>query len=235
MDRSAALFLLDGFRLTVNGRDLQLAPQQERLVACLGVHQWCSRFVIAEALWPDRTERSALAALRTTVWRVQQHAAGVLAVGPRTVSLQPSVWVDTRMLVSWAQRVIRAYPPLSDAQLKAPALGRELLPGWYDEWLEVERRRLHQLRMHALEVVAQELIERGRPAQALPAALELIAADPLRESAHRLLIRVHIAEGNVAAALDQYELCRALLHAQVGVQPSGALAQLVSPFLGRGR
>lgn len=226
------LLLLDGFRLARGGRSVVLAPQLERLLALLAVHAgWTSRYVVADMLWPDRPERAALAALRTAVWRLQRCAPGVVDARGRTLSLHPSVRTDVNELVSWAQRTIRSAEVLPDDELVALELGRELLPGWYDGWLDLERRRLHQLRVHALEAAVEELLSRGRFSLALPGALELVEADPLRESAHRLLVRIHLAEGNVAAALDQFASCSSLLASKIGVQPSERLSDLVSPYL----
>jgi DNA-binding SARP family transcriptional activator len=226
------LLLLDGFRLVLGRRTVALAPQMERLLALLAVHAgWTSRYVIADMLWPDRPEKAGLAALRTAVWRLQRCAPGVVDAGARTLCLHPTLRTDVSELVWWAQHVIRSAETLPENELLLPDLGRELLPGWYDEWLDLERRRLHQLRVHAVEAAVEELLGRKRFSLALPGALELVQADPLRESAHRLLVRIHLAEGNVAAALDQFASCRLLLASELGVRPSDTLSDLVSPYL----
>jgi DNA-binding SARP family transcriptional activator len=132
--------------------------------------------------------------------------------------------------IAWAQRLLHDPTALTDDDLEPPA-GTDLLPGWYDEWLEPERQRLHQLRLHALETAASEHLARDRPGQALATALTALRTDPLRESTHRLVVRIHLAEGNVGEALQQYHACRQLLHAEMGVAPSAALAELVAPYL----
>jgi DNA-binding SARP family transcriptional activator len=53
----------------------------------------------------------------------------------------------------------------------------------------------------------------------------------LRESAHRTVVRVHLAEGNVAEALRAFELFRALLTEELGVQPSVLMSRLVQGLL----
>jgi DNA-binding SARP family transcriptional activator len=68
----------------------------------------------------------------------------------------------------------------------------------------------------------------GRYGEAVDAGLAAVCAEPLRESAHRVLIRTHMAEGNHAEAGRQYELCRRLLRHEVGVEPSPQLRELVS-------
>jgi DNA-binding SARP family transcriptional activator len=233
-ESTITLQLLDDFQLTIDGRPRKLGPALERLLALLAVHNWTSRYVIARMLWQDHGEDSALAALRTAVWRLQQQAPGALEAGMRTLALTSRVHVDLHGFVAWAQRVLRDPGGLSEDALEPPAGGAELLPGWYDEWLEPERQRLHQLRVHALETVAGELLERGRPSQALVAALTVLDTDVLRESAHRLVVRIHLAEGNIGAALRQYAVCAETLAAEVGVAPSAQMVELVAPYLRSG-
>ena len=73
--------------------------------------------------------------------------------------------------------------------------------------------------------------EWGFPDWQLTAAFTALRTDPLRESAHRLGVRIHLAEGNVDAALHQYSACRQVLDAELGVLPSAALIELVDPYL----
>jgi len=83
----------------------------------------------------------------------------------------------------------------------------ELLPGWYDDWVIVGRERLRQRLLHAVETLSRELVRGGRCAQAVEAALVVVNAEPFRESAHRVLIEAHLAEGNwVELSDDSFEL-----------------------------
>jgi DNA-binding SARP family transcriptional activator len=224
------LHLLDRFYCAVDGRPRQLGPSLQRLLAFLAVRPWPSRYVIAGLLWPDRPDDAALAALRTAVWRLQQQAPGVVDAGPHTLALAPGVRTDLAAAVTWAHRVLRDPTTLTDDALEPPP-GSELLPGWYDDWLEPERQRFHLLRVHALETTAAVFLARDRPGPALAAAFTALRTDPLRESAHRLVVRIHIAEGNVEAALHQYGTCRQVLDTELGVAPSRALIELVAPYL----
>ena len=229
---AVTLQLLDRFCFSVDGGARQLGPTLERLLAFLAVHSWPSRYVIAGVLWPDRHDDAALAALRTAVWRLQRQAPGAVNAGARTLALSPGVRVDLHDYVTWAQRVLHDPTTIGDDDLEPPS-GTDLLPGWYDEWLESERQRLHQLRVHALETAADEHLARDRPGQALATAFAALRTDPLRESTHRLVVRIHLAEGNISAALQQYRACQQLLDVEVGVAPSAALAELVAPYLRR--
>ncbi|XUL93960.1 AfsR/SARP family transcriptional regulator [Streptomyces galilaeus] len=103
----------------------------------------------------------------------------------------------------------------------------ELLPGWDEDWVLFERERLRQLRLHALDAVAHQLLGQGMHALALEAALESVRAEPLRESAHRAVVAVHLAEYNVLEAARHYRAFRALLRDELGIEPSPALTSML--------
>jgi len=112
-------------------------------------------------------------------------------------------------------------------------LGGDLLPDWYDDWVLVERERLRQLRLHALEALAISRMEAGRHGEAAGAALSAVSIEPLRESAQRVLIRVHLAEGNVGEAVRQYHSYKQLLLEELGLAPSDQLESLMLPIMQR--
>ncbi len=60
------------------------------------------------------------------------------------------------------------------------------------------------------------------------AGMAAIGCDPLRESAHRAIVRVHLAE-----ALRQYDLYRRLSHREPGLRPYQHFRALVSHLPGR--
>ncbi|MGH3450990.1 MAG: AfsR/SARP family transcriptional regulator, partial [Haloechinothrix sp.] len=88
-----------------------------------------------------------------------------------------------------------------------------------------------QLRLHTLEVLATRLAEQRRFAAALDTALEAIRLEPLRESAHRVVIGIHLAEGNVAEAMRHFRFVTDLLRAELGIAPSGELTRLMPAHL----
>src|SRR3954447_4040631 len=81
--------------------------------------------------------------------------------------------------------------------------------------------------MHALELAAIRLSHAGRNGEALQAAYAAVHAEPLRESAHRTVVQVHLAEGNLAEALRAYERFRAVLAVELGILPSEQMTGLV--------
>ena len=61
--------------------------------------------------------------------------------------------------------------------------------------------------------------------------LAATSTEPLRESAHRLLVRVHLKQGNVAEAIRQYRLYAELLREELNGRPSPVVRDLLAPFL----
>jgi DNA-binding SARP family transcriptional activator len=225
--------LLGGFVLGAGTEVVELPTGMQRLVAVLALRGRTSRSRLAGTLWPDTTEHRALASLRTGIWRLNQVAGRLVVCTGGTVDLGPAVLIDVRRLVDAATAVLRAgaQASLDDAHAILDDDG-ELLPDWEDEWLSTDRERLRQLRLHVLEAVADRLTLAGCFGLALEAGLAALRADGLRESAHRTLIRIHLAEGNVAEARRAFEHCRDVLTRDVGVEPSAATRDLVPRFGG---
>jgi DNA-binding SARP family transcriptional activator len=144
-----------------------------------------------------------------------------------TLSLAEGVQVDVRELARWARRVRDPESCLDELSRTDLRLGGELLPGWSDDWVLLERERLRQLLMHALEALADRLAAAGCCGEAVEAAYAAVHLEPLRGSAHRTLVRVHLAEGNAREAINAYESCRTLLADELGVAPSRQMSDLV--------
>jgi DNA-binding SARP family transcriptional activator len=161
------------------------------------------------------------------LWRLHKSAPGLIEVSGGALSLAPGVRVDVHELSEWAQRALDPRVAVEDLAVPAAGLRGDLLPGWYEDWVLLERERLRQLLMHSLEAVAVKLMVAGRHCEALQAAYAAVRAEPLRESAHRTVVRVHLAEGNVAEAFRAYDLFRTVLDEELGVVPSEQMTRLV--------
>jgi len=113
-------------------------------------------------------------------------------------------------------------------QRELPLLGDDLLPDWHEDWVLIERERFRQLRLHALERISESLTDAGLYSpQALQAGLAAVAAEPLRESSRRQLVRTHIREGNISEALREYQAYARMLAEELGVAPTAAMNELI--------
>jgi DNA-binding SARP family transcriptional activator len=142
--------------------------------------------------------------------------------------LADGVTIDLELAGTAARRVLDEEIPLDPADVRVLVESGDLLPDWYDDWVLLERERFRQVRLHALEVLSTRLAAAGRMGGAIDAATLAVSIEPLRESAHRAVIRLHLDEGNVGEAMRQYETYRTLLKRDLGLEPSPAIARLVS-------
>lgn len=225
---AAKLRLLDGFRVIVDQQTLSIPLSARRVVAYVALRGRSSRAEVAGTLWPEVSDSKAQACLRTALWRLRQLSKYPLVTGDETLRLDDSLDVDVSRLVTAIRRVINEGECGADQGL-LPTLATmgELLPGWYDDWVLLGRERLRQLQLHALELTAQALTCEGRYAEAIEAAMAAVRLEPLRESATRVLIEVHLAEDNVVEAIRRLEFFRKSLAAELGVEPTEELVQLV--------
>jgi DNA-binding SARP family transcriptional activator len=201
----------------------------QRVIAFLALqHQPVRRLYVAGTLWLDSSEQRSLANLRSALWRLGDPGARIVEIVGQYLQLAAGVEVDLDRNSSLARRLVSELDqPVSDSELRQCTFTEDLLPGWYEDWVMMERARFHQLRMHALEAIALRLTRQARYAEAVEIALAAVAADPLRESAQRVLIGVHVSEGNQGEAMRQYRTFRDLLRVELGVEPSLVLQQLV--------
>lgn len=224
--------LLGTFVVRAAGAECSPFPvSAQRLLAYLALKDRAvGRLAIAGALWPDATEFRAGASLRSALTRLDGMREAVIS-SSSGLRLAESVTVDFLSASSLARRLLQlgSSPDESDLDAVAiSALSLELLPDWYDEWAVDAAEDWRQTRMNALEVQARLLIERGRLAEAAGVAQIVIRVEPLRESAHALLIRIHLAEGNQSEALREFRQYRKLLLLELGLEPTALLSGLVA-------
>lgn len=224
------LGLLGRFTLDYGTTAVDVGVAAQRLLAYLGLRRHGTRTVVAGTLWPDATEERAHGSLRTALWRLHRGRELLVRSEGDTLALAETVSVDVRALTDSALHLL-------DARSADPALARhllfagDLLPGWDDDWVLFERERLRQLRLHALDALAHHHLAQGRPALALEAALESVRAEPLRESAHRAVVAVHLAEHNVLEAIRHYRAFRSLLEQELGLAPSAGFTAMLPTCL----
>jgi DNA-binding SARP family transcriptional activator len=199
----------------------------QRLLAFVALHDRpLHRPYVAGSLWLDSPEERAYANLRSALWRLHRCGLPLVQSAGQRLSLDERVVVDLREAEALAHRALDG-AGVEALDGGASALTRDLLPDWYDDWIVLERERYRQLRLRALDTLCERLAEAGRYDAALEAGLAAIAGEPLRESSHRAVVRVHLADGNVAEAIRQYRLCRRLLLEHLGLDPSDRMAELL--------
>jgi DNA-binding SARP family transcriptional activator len=227
------LKLIGAFEIHLGGNKVPLPLTAQRVLAFLGL-QPCpvARSQVAGTLWMHSSEGRAAASLRSALWRLRQSGFELVRADSQVLLLSPTVSVDLQDAVVRAHRLlgwkVEGHTGVgSEAHLDWLALSGELLPGWYDDWVIIERERFNQLRLHALEALCEALTAEGQFGPAIEAGQAAVAGEPLRESAHRCLMLVHLSEGNRSDAVHQYNLYRKLCLDELGCEPSDRMAALL--------
>lgn len=200
------IYLLGGFTLRVCGRTVMVGHTGQRLLALLALRGPSTRTTAAYNLWPQTSQTAALARLRTTIWRCRCAAGDLIEARRDFLTLASETLVD----------VTGGAAPEAD-----------LLPGWDDDWLIIDRERLRQHRLAHLDALATSLAKRHAYREALDLTLRVLSVEPLRESSHRLVISIHLAQHNRAEAVRAYQRCAHLLRRELGVEPSTATRALL--------
>jgi DNA-binding SARP family transcriptional activator len=224
----ADLRLLGCFELVCEREVVMLPMSAQRLLVFLALHDRpLLRPYVAGMLWLDNGDERASANLRSALWRANRAGRSLVDATSGSLRLAQHVRIDVRERTAVAHRLLDGDDGWTESDLDESQFSGDLLPDWYDDWLVIERERFHQLRLHALEAICERLTASGRFGRALEAGLAAVAGEPLRESAHRALVKLHLAEGNRAEAIRQYNVYRKLLREQLGLEPSTHMLELL--------
>ncbi len=232
--RPIRLNLLDGFEMRVEGQPVTLRATEQRLLALIALRgRTTSRAHIAGTLWIDMTEERAMANLRSTLWRLRRCRLSVTETLGQSLQLATHVSVDLKDCLDDAGLLLDGTGAVGHECVDRLRSAGEVLPAWSDDWVVVERERFRQLRLHALEQACERYARDGLFGRAVDAGLAAVASDPLRESAHRCLIKAHLAEGNVAEARRQYREYERLMREELDLGPSHAMHELLEVRTGK--
>jgi DNA-binding SARP family transcriptional activator len=220
--------LLGGFGLSGPHGRVEVPPAGQRLVAYLAIQGHpVRRSTVAAAIWPDVDETRARANLRSTLSRLGALAPVVHATAA-SLGIAPDVVVDVEDLQRHVTGVRSGEPGSTGGR---HGFDLELLPGWEEEWVALERERFRQLELHLLDDVVNASVTDGRHGDGVDAALRAIRLDPWRESSHAGLLRALLAGGNRAAALAHFRRFSAQMREELGLPPSRDLLDVVGEIL----
>ncbi len=221
--------LFDGLKIAGGGiTDRTLMTRKTRaLVAYLALRgdSGQSREKLAELLWSNSAEEQARANLRQSLSALRKalnsDGAAYLTTDSDQISLAgPNIELDVAL---FEQLVAEATP---EALKRAAELYKgDLLDGFslkedpFEAWARAERERLRHLASDMLTKLIAHCDEVGDTERCVETAARLLTLDPLRESAHRIMMRAYAAQGRQTLALKQFETCRDILKRELGVEP----------------
>jgi predicted ATPase/DNA-binding SARP family transcriptional activator len=234
---SARIELCGRLAVQIDGREVELPARQGRLVlAYLAVHRDrpVTREELMELLWAERLPAHPGETLSVLLARLR-HALGPGALEGRGVlTLRLDAVIDLDQAHAGAVTAERALETgdckdARDAAAAALAVARRgFMSGESHPWAEEQRRGVENLCTRCLHAVATAGLRLGGAglAGAEAAARELVAAAPLNEGGHRLLMEILVARGDTAGALQVYEGLRRLLRDELGATPGAVIRSL---------
>lgn len=238
---------LGGLRILLDGQlvgDLK-SRRAEALLAYLACTQRPQpRDVLVDLLWDEGNDTQTRGNLRWLIAVLRQRMAPYLQVTRSSVALNLDglASVDVSLMEQCLADAGRATVPPSgvlppaalEALESAVALYRgPFMHGFYlreasafEEWSLQEQMRLQRSVIQALGSLVTHYLAESIAAPGVSHARRLLQLDPLHEATHRDLMRLLVMGGNRSAALEQFEVCRRTLAAELHVDPEPATKAL---------
>ena len=161
--------LLGKFDTCLDGKPVEIRsrPTQSLLAyLLLNAGTACRREKLWGVLWPDLTEANARNSLRQALWRLNQALGqdhSYLLVDDFSITFDPtaSYWLDVAIL---DHKGVEA-GPLEDLISAVSVYEGELLPGFYEDWVSLERDRLQAVFEQKMKVLMDRLVAEQRWAE----------------------------------------------------------------------
>jgi DNA-binding SARP family transcriptional activator len=235
------LVLFGGFAAERSGGQALALPTRkaEALLTILACRagETQSRERLMSMLWSDRADPQARHSLSQTLTSIRRAlgAEGVLAVERDTVTLTPgSVDAD---VASFQQ--LATSDALADLRVAADLYRGPFLDGFklrdpaFDDWLVVERARLHELAVIVMIRLAKGLAAARDPEAAIAALDRAIALDPLAEEAYRQRMRLDLERGAYNSAVRHYRQCADALKRELNTIPEPSTTAIYREAMSR--
>jgi ABC-type oligopeptide transport system substrate-binding subunit/DNA-binding SARP family transcriptional activator len=221
--------LMGPMDIRFDGQQLRRPPtlKSRSLLAYLILHRDRPqpREYLVDLFWGDRPERKARRSLTTALWHIRRCLPdeGLILSELNTVQFDPGaeLWLDVDEFQAQASR-----QDLASLQSAVALYRGDLMDGFYDDWILTERYRLEQLLCEALTRLMTVQETRGDHGAALSTAARLLQQDPLREDAHRAMMRAYCRLGRRNAALEQYHDCQRIVQEELGIEPMAETTEL---------
>jgi WD40 repeat protein/class 3 adenylate cyclase len=221
---------LDGKRVLISSR----AGQSLLAYLALTAGTLHRREKLAGIFWPDISDEKARTYLRQELWRIRKAitaeelspSEGYLLADEYTLTFNPHAdyWVDVAVLEKTEFDVQSLASSLSLYQ-------GELLPGFYEDWIVLERERLQTLFESKMEQLVEKLVDAERWTAVEEQCERWLALGHGPEPAYRALMLSYNARGDMAKVSSTYQRCVEDLRDHFGVEPSAETHALFNGLL----
>ena len=216
--------LLGQFAVQLDGAAVAMtARPAQSLLAYLVLNPVAQRRErLAGLLWPDSSEANARRNLRQALWQIRRalgtHAAAFLVIDDVTLAFNSDsdYWLDVEGIAQPLDETATA----DDLMQIVTAYAGELLPGFYEDWVLLERDRVQAQFERKLNQLLARLLEARRWAEVLHWGERWIALGYTPEPAYRALMTAHAELGDASSVAEVYRRCGDALARDLGVEPS---------------
>jgi DNA-binding SARP family transcriptional activator len=211
--------------------EAKATPTVQALLAYLLLfrHRHHHRENLIGLFWGDCRQDRARASLNTALWRLRQ------VLEPDGVPKGTYIVTSNAGTVGFKPLASTEPDRLDNLEAALSLYTGDLLEGFYDDWVLRERERLRALHLRGLAYLMRYYGEREMHDEAAACGQQILRLDPLRESVHRELMRSYLKTGRRALAVRQYETCRDILAAELGIAPMEETQALFAEALSSGR
>jgi DNA-binding SARP family transcriptional activator len=178
--------LLGRFELKLEGELVEITSRPVRnLLSYLLLTRGTKhpRDKLAGVLWPDSSEQSARKNLRQALWRLRKAVGdSCLQIDSQSIGFFPTtqLWLDLAVLEQETDQ---------DLVKAVLVYEGELLPGYYEEWVLLERDRLQAVFERNVGKLIEKYLDEARWVEVLEWAERWIAQGLAPESAYRALMK----------------------------------------------
>lgn len=225
---STDVSVLGEFELSVNGRQIDLAQRERRLVALLTLQGQCARDFLSGTLWPETTQDRAAASLRAAAYRIRRAAPALLRLRRCAIGFGDGIRTDLEPLRECLESATSPGGFVDPQAAQRVLSGGDLLAGWREDWILHERERLRHRRLRALAVLAEQCLADEDPRTALAATRAAEAIEPLRERTHLLGVRAMRMLGRHGEAMAHHRRFLSRLQRELGIRPSEKFIRLLA-------
>ncbi len=218
---------LDGASVQINSR-----PAQSLLAYLLiNAGKAFRREKLAGLLWPDTSDANARNNLRQALWRIRKSLEKDSPT-PQLYFLVDDLKVGFNAESDYSLDVNKLEAKVDDS-ISLPKLIEtvslytgELLPGFYDDWIVLERERLQSAYETQMDLLIHRLIENQNWPMAIEWSERWIASGSVPEPAYRSLMIAHAGRGDLSRMATAYHRCEKAMLNELGLEPSESTRSL---------
>ncbi|MBC8443348.1 winged helix-turn-helix domain-containing protein, partial [PVC group bacterium] len=233
--------LFGGLRALCGDREISRFRSQKTgaLLGYLARHadRMHPREALVEVFWPGSEPQQGRASLSTALCSLRrqleppgEESGNVVVADRNAVKLNPdAITTDVADFMATIEATRGAGEPRGQ-ELREEAVDiykGEFLAGYYEDWVLDEQRQLAEQFHQALSELLSILENADDLHRAVEYAMRGVKADPLREEAHRELIRLHVAAGRPEMALQRYRELEQLFARELDASPTPGTRSLL--------